>query len=261
MYKCKHCEFFSTTVSETANHTRWKHYKEDTSNKFLRYVCCINCRNELTIQNFSSHLESHSQANTIKGSCLQCGCELYKSTKFCSKSCSAKYTNIRKDYTKFKPGPRSGLTPKYTKVKQCSICMKFHPRTGLTCSDTCYSKSVSIKTNQRIEDGWNPQENRCRSKPSYLEKSFESWLVSMNYTNYIKNKTFRCGKKIYFGDFYFPSKRILIELDGKQHLESIEYDELRDKLIKEHFNVETIRISYQEYISKSKIDTVLNMIR
>ena len=74
---------------------------------------------------------------------------------------------------------------------------------------------ISKIQNDRIDAGWNPQEHRNKSKPSYLERSFEHWLLKIDFTNYIKNKTFRCDKKIYFGDFYFPSKNLLIELDGK----------------------------------------------
>ena len=115
--------------------------------------------------------------------------------------------------------------------------------------------------NKRIDNGWNPQEHRCRSKPSFLEKSFEEWLISINYTDYVKNKTFRCGKKIYYGDFFFPNKNILIELDGKQHEETVEYDKIRDQHIMEYHKVETIRISYTEYMNKSKVTTVLNVIK
>ena len=77
----------------------------------------------------------------------------------------------------------------------------------------------------------------------------------------IKNKTFRCGKKLYFGDFFFPSKNILVELDGKQHENSIEYDTIRDNLIKEYYGVETIRITYKEYMAKSKIDIILQLLK
>ena len=37
--------------------------------------------------------------------------------------------------------------------------------------------------------------------------------------------------KTYFGDFYFPSLYLLIELDGTQHLKTIEYDIERDNYL------------------------------
>lgn len=189
-----------------------------------------------------------------------------RSNKFCSHACAAIYNNIRKDYSKFKPGPKPGfkpinIQPKFTKIKQCEVCGKFHPGSGRSCSKKCKSKILSMAMNKRIDNGWNPQEHRCRSKPSFLEKSFEEWLISINYTDYVKNKTFRCGNKIYYGDFFFPNKKILIELDGKQHEESIEYDSSRDRRIMEHHKVKTIRISYKEYMQKSKIDFVLESIK
>jgi very-short-patch-repair endonuclease len=114
---------------------------------------------------------------------------------------------------------------------------------------------------ERIDLGWNPQQNRCRSKASYLEKSFENWLNTKEIFNFIKNKTFRCGEKVYFGDFFFPEKKLLIELDGKQHLKTIEYDIERDNLILKHHGVKTIRISYDEYVSRSKIDLIYQLLK
>ena len=263
--KCKYCDFTSSTELENANHVKWNHYKEDTSYKFLLKICCIKCKKETTVQSFKAHLKTHEE-KTKTGNCLQCNKELFNNNKFCSQSCSATYNNFRKDYTNYKPGPKPGFKPKnakpkYTKVKRCIICKKFHPRQGLTCGPECKSKYLSIKQRERIDNGWNPQEHRCRSKPSFLEKSFEERLISIEYKDYIKNKTFRCGKKLYFGDFFFPSKNILVELDGKQHENSIEYDTIRDNLIKEYYGVETIRITYKEYMAKSKIDIILQLLK
>lgn len=261
MINCQHCDFVSLTVSENANHNRWKHYKEDTSSKFLRKVSCLECKTETTVQSFNAHLDTH-KIKKAKGRCVQCDKELFNENKFCSHACAATYNNSRRDYSKFKkPGSKPGFKPKFTKIKQCEVCGKFHPGSGRSCSKECKSKILSLATNKRIDNGWNPQEHRCRSKPSFLEKSFEEWLISINYTDYVKNKTFRCGKKIYYGDFFFPSKNILIELDGKQHEETVEYDKIRDQHIMEYHKVETIRISYTEYMNKSKVTTVLNVIR
>jgi very-short-patch-repair endonuclease len=40
------------------------------------------------------------------------------------------------------------------------------------------------------------------------------------------------GVSGYIVDFYCPTKRLVIELDGQQHLENKEYDEERTKLFK-----------------------------
>ena len=263
MFKCKFCEFISSTVSENANHMRWKHCKEDTSSKFLIKVSCLECKSETTVQSLKAHISKHHTMEQHQkiGNCLQCDKDLFTSKKFCSLSCATTYNNARKDYSKIKPGPKPGFKPKYTKIKQCEVCEKFHPGSGRSCSKKCKSSILSMAANKRIDNGWNPQENRCRSKPSFLEKSFEEWLISINHSNYIRNKTFRCGKKIYYGDFFFPNKNILIELDGNQHQESIDYDRLRDQHIKDYYNVSTIRITYKEYMEKSKIDIILTAIK
>lgn len=260
MIKCKRCDFVSSSISENANHNRWHHYTEDTSSKFLRAICCLQCKIETTVQSFKAHINKHDIVSNF-GSCLHCGRVLTNKTKFCTRSCAAHYSNARKDYTKFKPGPKPNIIPKITKVKQCVICNTFHPRKGKTCGEKCKLKLMSLKANERIDNGWNPQEHRCRSRPSFLEKSFEDWLISIKFNNYIKNKTFRCGEKIYFGDFFFPEKGILIELDGKQHQQSREYDEMRDVNIQRFYGVKTIRISYEEYMKKSQIDVILKALK
>lgn len=268
MINCKLCNFISLSVAENANHTRWKHYREnEIGTKFLKYVCCLECKEETTTQSFKAHLKKHENSKIVKSKCLECNKEMFKPHKFCSQSCAAKYNNSRKDYTLFKTGPKPGhkhkaraTKPQFTKIKPCVVCGKYHPRSGKTCSDYCKNKLLSIKASERIDNGWNPQEHRCRSKPSFLEKSFENWLKQLNYTSYIKNKTFRCNKKIYYGDFYFPKLNLLIELDGKQHKHTIEYDSERDSLILEFYLVRTIRISYKEYMEKSKLACVLSLL-
>jgi very-short-patch-repair endonuclease len=112
----------------------------------------------------------------------------------------------------------------------------------------------------RIDNGWNPQEHRNRSTPSYLEKSFEQWLLFNNFYSYTKNKTFRCGQKIYYGDFFFESLSLLIELDGSQHERTTDYDAERDALILKYYNVRTIRVTYKEYISKHRIEEIKRLL-
>ena len=95
--------------------------------------------------------------------------------------------------------------------------------------------------------------NRSNSE-SYLERSFREWLIKNNLKqddDFITNKHFKINEKIYFGDFYFPKLSLLIELDGKQHLDSTEYDSNRDFNFRS-VGIETIRISHKEYKNKSK---------
>ena len=64
--------------------------------------------------------------------------------------------------------------------------------------------------------------------------------------------------KFYVADFYCGAKKLVIELDGKHHqfAEQKEYDEARDKLMKE-FGMKILRIKNEEL---KNIDTVLRKI-
>ena len=214
--------------------------------------------------------------------CLQCNNTLeYKkrTNKYCSNSCSATFNSNKRNYTIFKPGPKKG--PKlpqtkdfkyskynngepYTPIKQCIICQKFHPNLGKTCSNECYLKLLSIKIRESINNGFNPQKNRGRGKQSYLEKSFEDWIKKeFPYLEYIKEYKFSRldTLKSYFGDFYFPTLNLVIELDGIQHLKTQEYDQERDEYIQKTYNVEIIRISHKEYKNKTKLELIRNKLK
>lgn len=234
-----------------------QNYKNQTKNAILALI------EKAKHRNLNKRLE-YSKNPKICKFCNKEHTYEKRNNKFCSASCGASFSNKQKDYTKIKVGPSKGyVNPSYvpkTKISQCQICSRYHKGTSKTCSLECKKKLISIKINERIDAGWNPQENRCRSKQSYLEKSFESWLKENNYTNYIKNKTFRCDKKIYYGDFYFPKENILIELDGKQHLKAIEYDNLRDVNILKYYKTKTIRISYDEYFKKTKLNLIVEIL-
>ena len=238
-------------------------YNQTTSSKFHLYCSCVVCKKQVTVQNLVSHTSAYHTPKQPDSYCLQCNLPIFsKVKKFCNHHCSATYSNLKRDYSTFTPGPAKGsiIAPAYTKVQQCIICNKWHTKKSKTCSAKCKSKLLSIRVNERIDNGWNPQEHRCRSIPSYLEKSFEHWLIAHSFTNYIKNKTFRCNKKIYYGDFYFPEQNILIELDGKQHEQTTEYDQRRDQLILQHHNILTLRINHNEYLKQTKSELVKSLL-
>ena len=65
--------------------------------------------------------------------------------------------------------------------------------------------------------------------------------------SYLKNKgvgiKFRRQHSVgsYILDFYFPEKKLGIELDGSQHLENKEYDKERDNYLREKEGITLIR--------------------
>lgn len=200
--------------------------------------------------------------------CLNCGKPV--TTKFCSLSCSTAFNNTGKHHsvlTKHKIMLSiAALTPTKDRNINCNECEKTFEQNNrekfcsIMCREQSRSKKLSLRARERIDAGWNPNENRNRSSPSYLEKSFKSWLDDMNFKDYITNKTFRCNKKVYFGDFFFPSKCLLIELDGSQHKKTKKYDKKRDSSIKKHHGVLTLRISYEEYFAKTKLEDVKKLL-
>lgn len=192
-----------------------------------------------------------------------------RSNKYCSNSCSATSNNNKRDYNKFKPGPKKGFKPvkktlEYTKIAECEICDKYYPsKRGKTCSDACKNKLISTRIRERIYNGWNPNTNRGRHKKSYMESSFEDW-VKENFPKitYDSEYSFKRLDKVktYFVDFYFPELSLVIELDGTQHEKTTEYDKDRDCYISSVYGVHIIRISHKEYKSKNKLELIKQLL-
>lgn len=59
--------------------------------------------------------------------------------------------------------------------------------------------------------------------------------------------------KIYFADFYIPSKSIIIEIDGSSHSKNKIYDSIRDDEFK-NIGIKTIRISNLALKTRSYFD-------
>lgn len=236
--------------------------------KFHLYCSCLGCHSKMTIQNLSSHYESKhvQQVKSVKSKCPQCGTCILNSNKFCSRSCSAIYSNARKDYTVCIPGPKKGTPGKRTKtvcaVSPCVVCCKFHPGGKQTCSGECLTLLLSQQMKARIHAGFNPKHNRGRGKKSWLEQSFTDWLNEHQVINYETEKPFKRLDmiKTYFADFYFPDKKLIIELDGTQHSQTIEYDYDRDKYITDTYGVSILRISHQEYKNNLKTELVKTLL-
>ena len=219
--------------------------------------------------------------------CLQCGKDT--ESKFCSKSCAAKYNNVRRapmsDETKQKIS--SGVkqttkvkvkyesTPKY---RCCVICGKIFERPRLksgrlsctkVCSNECHSQLKIMNGKQTYEKvksegrfkGW-----QSRNITSYPERFWKRVLDNNNISykfNYHFDK--------YFLDFYIEidNRKIDLEIDGKQHKyqERFESDKVRDEFVKSQ-NIEVYRIDWNEINSaegkntmKNKIDRFLSFIQ
>ena len=244
--------------------------------KYQLKCSCNICHIETTVQSLSAHIQTHKP----KTFCLQCNAPLYISKQFCSRSCSATYHNARKDYTKFKSGPKpldiakQPYKPKhmgfnrrdqaaYTKVTQCIICGKYHAGFSKSCSTGCKSVLLSQRMKESIKNGFDPRSNRGRGKQSYLERSFSSWLNSnFSQVMVVMEQPFKRNDitKTYFIDFYFPSLQLGIELDGSQHKDTTEYDIDRDTYLTNEYGIHILRITHQEYRTKTKLHLVQSIL-
>jgi hypothetical protein len=176
--------------------------------------------------------------------CKECGDILSyenKKNSFCCKSCAAKFNNAKKDFTKFKTGPKKGKTsrPAYTKISQCVICNKFHPKSGKTCSSECFSKHVSNRV--RGKTGGNRDINLpgvdCNGKKFYFDSNWEIMLSKSLSENSIfwerPNKFILSNSRSYTPDFYLPDYDIYIDPKAKRP------DYYRNSILKiEMFEVE-----------------------
>jgi very-short-patch-repair endonuclease len=216
-----------------------------------------------------NRIEEYSM-NTTK--CLYCHTEFnyyYRHNKFCNQSCAASYNNTNRsieirEKQKITLKKTLSLTKKEktTKpAKQCEVCNSNHYGSGKTCSIICKGKLFSFIMKEKIKNGYNPRKNRGRDKRSYLETSFENWLIENHFNDfetefhikrYDENNKFI---KNYFIDFYFPTLKLGIELDGTQHKNTIEKDFDRDRYISS-LGIEILRISHREYLNKSKVDLI-----
>lgn len=230
--------------------------------KFHTYCSCITCRLELTIQNLNNHYQSN---HIITGNCLYCNTALYnRNSKFCTRSCSAKYTNAKKDYSKIKTGPSKGrkYIPVYTKISQCVICKKFHPKSGKTCSNNCFSKHMSASLKGKTGG------NRSCNIPgidSFGKKFFydSNWEIilgqSLTDAGILwsrPDKFILSNGRSYTPDFYIPDYNVFIDPKAKRpnyYRASI----LKIEMFEKEYNTKCLVISDKTLLSWGQIQTMM----
>jgi len=201
--------------------------------------------------------------------CLQCKKQT-TNPKFCSRSCSVSYNNkgrVRDDASRKKTSDSlKSLSVPYTKINQCVECKKYFPiksrnnRETKTCSSLCCKRLLSKKASENLSK--RDRRNTGRGRKSYMEQSFENWLLMHNFTEFQTEVKFKNHdtNKTYFADFVFPSLSLIIELDGTQHRNTKLQDSIRDAYISEHYGYFILRISHADYQKKNKIDLVKKLL-
>lgn len=187
---------------------------------------------------------------------------------FCNRTCSTTFNNSVRVIIDRK-SPEFNHAP-YTKIAFCCQCNKvfqrFNSYTNKTCSPECKSELLCSIQQTRIQNGWNPNLNRGRNAPSFLESSFANWLNLHQIpfqTEFPFKRINHLGEyqRTYFVDFYFEHLNLIIELDGSQHKNTIEYDTERDEYISNQYGLKIIRLTHSEYVKNLRLDEIIKELK
>ena len=108
------------------------------------------------------------------------------------------------------------------------------------------------KRNRRMQASAECNAEDMKENPSYLEKMMMEFL-DKNHIKYDFQKIFYIKKKqvivrYFIADFYIPSKKLIVETDGKFHKNQVEYDEQRSRMIKEHYGkIKIMRFTFDDF--------------
>lgn len=150
--------------------------------------------------------------------------------------------------TKKKMNWAKGLT-KETNSSIARISSKLKGRatfTGKNHTEEAKRKISEFRT-QWLKNPEN-RKNYGRGKKSWMELCFEKWLTENQFKNWEYDKHFwnEVDRKNYYADFCFEELKLIIELDGTQHLKSIEKDAIRDQYLNS-IGYKVIRITHKEF--------------
>ena len=195
--------------------------------------------------------------------CENCGIDVtekYSSGRFCAVKCARSFSTKRKRKEIDNKISKALTGKKYPERKpiyeykdvECGICRKiFKVRTWLHtrfCSKSCVSSYISRK---RVFEGThNGFPSRKEKQPSWAEKTV---MTIFDERKIEYKRDFKINR--FFGDFVFVDKKIVLEIDGKQHKERVEQDKKRDEII----NKEGYKVIRIDWIHK-KLEEMTNKI-
>ena len=101
---------------------------------------------------------------------------------------------------------------------------------------------------------------KLRSSANCYEIDFAAYLMEKG-IRFVHQAPFIFDRKIYFADFYIPSKRAIFEIDGQYHdgMAQSEYDEQRSECF-EGNRIKVIRIPNAAVYDKYKLDIYLSLL-
>lgn len=90
------------------------------------------------------------------------------------------------------------------------------------------------------------------------EVYFRRYLKNIYYT---EQKNFFYGDWIFYRvDFYIPSLKLVIELDGRQHKDNKKYDNKRTRTLKKLGVKKVLRFNNEEIFNTDKVEQLLKLI-
>lgn len=118
--------------------------------------------------------------------------------------------------------------------------------------------------NEKMQDSAEFHAESMRKNPSYLEKLMIEFLNSHSIQHefqkifYLYDKDKRIVQ-YFIADFYIPSKKLIIETDGKYHDSQKKYDLNRTKLLQKNYKVNVARFTLQDFKAPSMENLLLKI--
>jgi len=171
--------------------------------------------------------------------CENCGGQhggLYGSGRFCSVKCSRSFVTKakRKEINEKVSSKLAGKTyPNrgYKLARKTLICLEcgHNKEVSITNVNRFCSKPCAMSYSQKKlaqEGRHNGFPSRKEKKPSWAEQFVIDFLNARGISFSRDHKINR-----FFADFAFIEKKVILEVDGKQHTDRKEYDKNRDSII------------------------------
>lgn len=150
-------------------------------------------------------------------------------------------------------GWAKGLTAETDeRLARARVTLKRNLESGVTKLGGHAMTEETKKKLSVLRSNWlmNPEnrKNLGKGKQSWMEQCFQKWLEENSIIGWETEKHFRNtdAQKNYYCDFVFDDKKLIIELDGNQHLKTIEQDRIRDVWLNTQ-GYRVIRIQHKEF--------------
>lgn len=146
----------------------------------------------------------------------------------------------------------------------CPECKKLTTKSKKIQANFCSTACRKANVGRRMSEWLSRPENRTnlgRGKRSYMESSFDEWLRQHN-IKFEAEVRFRNEEleRYYYVDFLFSDLNLVIELDGTQHLKTVEEDAIRDDYLRRVHGLTVVRIKHKEYVKQTRVSEIKQLL-